>query len=159
MKRKYILIILLIAVTCIILIGYTAFQIRIKINPENNNWNIEITNITVKTVKQNAKKIIDPIISETSATFKNKLQTKGDSMTYEVTVANKGTIPAKVEKIEMTKSNNKNVNFTSDKINKNDLLEPGKKQKFTVTVSYDENAELEEAIDTTFSIKLDYIQN
>ena len=163
MKKNYLIITILIASICILAIGYAAFTSQLKITGTSNitsNWDIKITNITVKNITGSASKLIEPITSGTSATFKTSLISPGDSMTYEVTVTNNGNVDAKVKNIQETPSTNPAIVFETKGINQNDLLEAGKSQTFDVTVSYNDKVTSQpEAREASYTIKLNYIQN
>ena len=163
MKKNYLIITILIASICILAIGYAAFTSQLKITGTSNitsNWDIKITNITVKNITGGASKLIEPITSGTSATFKTSLISPGDSMTYEVTVTNNGNVDAKVKNIQETTSTNPAIVFETKGINQNDLLEAGNSQTFDVTVSYNNTVTSQpEAREASYTIKLNYIQN
>lgn len=163
MKKNSLIITMLIASTCILAIGYAAFTSQLNISGTSNitsNWDIKITNVTVKKIEGNASKLMEPIISGTAATFKTSLISPGDSMTYEVTVTNNGNVAAKVGSIEQTNSNNPAIIFETDRINQYDLLEAKKSQTFDVTVSYNSSVTSQPAsIEGTYTIKLNYVQN
>ena len=163
MKKNYLIITILIASICILAIGYAAFTSQLKITGNSNitsNWDIKITNITVKNITGGASKVIEPITSGTSATFKTSLISPGDSMTYEVTVTNNGNVDAKVKNIQETTSTNPAIVFETKGINQNDLLEAGNSQTFDVTVSYNNTVTSQpEAREASYTIKLNYIQN
>lgn len=148
---------------CIIAIGYSAFTSQLEITGSSSivsNWNVEITNVSVKTVTGTASKAIEPVISGSSATFKTNLESPGDSMTYEVTVTNNGTVDAKVNSIETTDSLNPAIVFTVAGINQNDLLESGQSQTFDVTTAYSEEVTTQpDELAATFAVKLNYVQN
>ena len=81
-------------------------------------------------------------------------------MTYEVTVENRGTVDAKVDKITMTDSKNPAITFETSGINENDLLEAGESQKFNVIVSYSNSVTTQPSkLDSSLTVKLDYVQN
>ena len=163
MKKKYFIAVFLIAIICILSIGYAVCKSELTITSSANitsNWDIEITSINVKSISGHATKAIEPVISGTTATFKTNLESPGDSMTYEVTVTNNGNVDAKVDKIETTDSLNPAITFTTNGINQNDLLEAGQSASFEVTTAYSDGINTQpDDITATFSLKLTYIQN
>lgn len=163
MKKKYIIVTFLIAIVCIMSIGYAAFFAELNITGTStitSDWDIEITDVTVKTVVGNATKAIEPVVSGTAATFKTDLTSPGDSMTYQVTITNNGNVDAKVGSIEMTESSNPAIIFNTSGINKNDLLEAKQTQTFDVTIAYNESVTSQpENLSGTFTVKLNYIQS
>lgn len=163
MKKKYIIVTFLIAIVCIISIGYAAFFSELNITGTStitSDWNIAITDVTVKSIDGNASKAIEPIISGSAATFKTNLTSPGDSMTYQVTVTNNGNVDAKVGSIEMSDSSNPAIIFNTSGINQNDLLEAKQSQTFDVTIAYNQNITTQpENLSGTLTVKLNYVQN
>lgn len=163
MKQKSIILVFLIAIICMLAVGYAAFSTQLITTGTasiSSKWDIQITNIDVTNVEGSATKAIEPVISGTTATFKTNLVSPGDSMTYTVTVTNKGNVDAKVSSIEMTDSNNPAITFQTQRINKNDLLQANQSQTFDVIVSYNSKVTSQpDIINSTLSLKLNYIQN
>ena len=87
-------------------IGYAAFATNLTITGTStitSTWDIRITDIQVTDIKNGATQAEEPAVtSNTTATFKTNLTSPGDSMTYEVTVANEGNIAAKLDKITIS---------------------------------------------------------
>ena len=163
MKKNSLIITILIALTCIIAIGYAAFTSQLNITSTStitSNWDIKITNATVKNINGGATSKAQPIISDTAVTFNTGLKTPGDSITYEVTVTNNGNVDAKVGTIEQTKTDNPAITFQTESINENDLLEAGQSQTFTVTIGYSDQITTQpENTEASYTIKLTYVQN
>ena len=163
MKKNNIIVITLIVIICIMAISYAAFSTKLNINGSANitsDWDIKSTGVTTKNILGDATKAFEPVVSETSVTFKTNLFSPGDSMTYEVTIANEGTIDAKVDSIEMTESKNPAIIFSTNGINEDDVLEAGAKQTYEVTVAYNSNVTSQpEELSGTLTVKLNYVQN
>ncbi len=163
MKKNNIIITFLIAIVCIMAITYAAFSTTLNINGTANidsNWDIKITDVTTKNIIGEATKAFEPVVSDTSATFKTNLTSPGDSMTYTVTVTNEGTVDAKVESINMTESQNPAIVFSTSGINENDLLKAGESQKYDVTIAYNSNVTTQPTeLSGTLTVKLNYVQN
>lgn len=163
MKKNNIVITFLIAIVCIMAIAYAAFSTTLNITGTSNinsTWDIKITDVTTKNIVGEATKAFEPVVSDTSATFKTNLVRPGDSMTYTVTVTNEGTVDAKVESIEMTKSPNPAIVFSTSGINENDLLKTGESQKYDVTIAYNSNVTTQPTeLSGTLTVKLNYVQN
>ncbi len=161
--KKNIIISFLIAIVCIMAISYAAFSQTLNINGTasiSSTWDIKIINVTTKNIIGNATKAFEPVVSDTAATFKTNLVKPGDSMTYEVTIANNGNIDAKVESIEMTDSNNPDIIFSKSGINENDLLEAGARQTYDVTITYNKDTTSQpKELSATLTVKLNYVQN
>ena len=161
--KKNIIISFLVAIVCIMAIAYAAFSQTLNINGTatiDSNWNIKITEVTTKNVIGDASKAFEPVVSDTAVTFKTNLVSPGDSMTYEVTISNEGTVDAKVESIEMTDSKNPAIIFQTSGINENDLLEAGQTQTYNVIVSYSDSVTSQpKELTGTLTVKLNYVQN
>lgn len=161
--KKNIIITFLVAIICIMAIGYAAFSQTLNITGSatiDSNWNIKITSVTTKNILGHATKAFEPIVSDTAVTFKTNLKYPGDSMTYEVTISNEGTVDAKVDSIEITDSKNPAITFTTTGINENDLLEAGQKQTYNVIVTYNDNITSQPSeLSATLTVKLNYVQN
>ena len=163
MKKKYFIAVFLIAIICILSIGYAVFKSELTITSSANitsNWDIEITSINVKSISGHATKAIEPVISGTTATFKTNLESPGDSMTYEVTVANDGDIPARLDQLNVNDTNNPAILFQVNGINENDVLGEHSNTTFDVIVTYNPDIESQPANTTsTLNVILDYVQN
>ena len=161
--KKNIIITFLVAIICIMAISYAAFSQTLNITGSatiDSNWNIKITSVTTKNILGHATKAFEPIVSDTAVTFKTNLKYPGDSMTYEVTISNEGTVDAKVDSIEITDSKNPAITFTTTGINENDLLEAGQKQTYNVIVTYNDNITSQPSeLSATLTVKLNYVQN
>ena len=113
-NRNYI-----IAGLCMILVimgvGYAAFQSQLKITGTSNiasNFLVKITSITPNSIVGTA--LDKPEITtynDTSATFGVSLKSPGDSITYDITIENRGTIDAVLKTITKTDTNNSAILF------------------------------------------------
>lgn len=161
--KKNIILTFLVAIVCIMAIGYAAFSTSLNITGSANitsNWNIKIKEVTTKNINGSATKAFEPIVSDTAVTFKTNLVSPGDSMTYTVTIANEGNVDAKVESIEMTNSSNPAIIFTTSGVNENDLLKANEEQTFDVTVAYNNNITSQpDELSATLTVKINYAQN
>ena len=163
MKKNHIIIMTLIGIIFIMSLAFAAFSSLLTINGNasiDNSWNVEITNIVSKNKIGNASNNGEPVYTKTSATFKTVLISPGDSMTYDVTIKNKGTVDAKLKKITLTNSNNPAIIFETSGIKENDVLKVNEEQIFTVKVKYnDEITSQPEVLNASLTVKLDYMQN
>lgn len=93
---KNIIIAALLVAVLVMSVGYSAFATRLTLNGSaeiTGEWDVEITKIVPTEVKGTA----DPgtySFTNTTATFDADLLKPGDSVTYTITVQNKGTIDA-----------------------------------------------------------------
>lgn len=145
-------------------VGYSAFSTDLTITGTStisSTWDIKITDIQVTDVNGSATKAEEPaVIDNTSATFKTNLVSPGDSMTYEVTVANDGDIPARLDQLTVNDTNNPAILFQVNGINENDVLGEHSNTTFDVIVTYNPDIESQPANTTsTLNVILDYVQN
>ena len=163
MKKNYVVIMVLVGLVCLLAIGFAAFGTNLRINGTANidsNWSVEIINIESKDKVGSAEDTVSPVYTKTSATFKTTLVSPGDSMTYDVTIKNKGTIDAKVDKITLTDSNNPAIIFETSGISKGDVLLAGDTAVFKVKVSYNKDVTSQpDTLNASLTVKLDYVQN
>ena len=102
--KKNILIAVLLLVIVGLAVGYAALSATLTINGTAtiDTWDVEITGITTGTPVGTAQNKTDPTFTATTATFDALLQKKGDSISYTITIENKGTIDAELDSITWT---------------------------------------------------------
>ena len=159
-QRNYI-----IAGLCMILVimgvGYAAFQTQLKISGTSNitsNWNVKITNIQSKVLSGAPTDAETPGYTDTTATFKTRLTSPGDTMQYDVTVSNEGDIDAKLDKITVPESTNPAIGFEVSGIEERSLLEAKQTAILTVIVKYNNVTEQPDNLTADFTVTLDYSQ-
>ena len=159
-QRNYI-----IAGLCMILVimgvGYAAFSNQLKISGTSNitsNWSVKITNIESEVVSGAPTDAQSPSYTDTTATFKTRLTSPGDTMQYDVTVSNEGDIDAKLDKINVPESNNPAIGFEVSGIEEGSLLEAKQTAILTVTVKYNNVTEQPEDLTADLKVTLDYSQ-
>ena len=159
-QRNYI-----IAGLCMILVimgvGYAAFQSQLKISGTSNitsNWNVKITNIESEVVSGAPTDAQNPSYTDTTATFKTRLTSPGDTMQYDVTVSNEGDIDAKLDKITVPESNNPAIGFEVKGIREGSLLEAKQSAILTVIVKYNDVTEQPSDLTADLKVTLDYSQ-
>ena len=106
-KKRKIIIGSLCAVILLMAVGYAAFQTVLNISGTSNitsNWNVKITDIDSKNVIGKATNNGDPTFTNTTATFKTSLVSPGDSIEYEITIANAGNLNAELKNINLVTS-------------------------------------------------------
>ena len=106
MKQKNIVIGIMCIVVCIMVIGFAAFSTTLNINGTSSiesNWKVVFTNIQELNKTNGVMINTNPTASGTTATFDVSLESPGDSIEYQITVANQGTLDAIIENIETTK--------------------------------------------------------
>ena len=161
-QRNYI-----IAGLCMILVimgvGYAAFQSQLKISGTSNiasNFLVKITDIQVSNIVRGAADKEDVTThTDTTATFGTTLQSPGDSITYDITIENKGTIDAVLKTITKTDTSNSAILFETSGVNEGDPLNVGEIATMKVTVTYNpEVTSQPENLDSTLKVDLDYEQ-
>ena len=159
-QRNYIIVGL-----CMILVimgvGYAAFSSQLKISGTSNitsNWNVKITNIQSKVVSGAPTDAETPGYTDTTATFKTRLTSPGDTMQYDVTVSNEGDIDAKLDKINVPESTNPAIGFEVSGIKEGSLLEARQTAILTVTVKYNNVTEQPADLTADLKVTLDYSQ-
>lgn len=130
-KHKNMLIVALLGVVMVMAVGYAAFAQNLQVGSTSqvtSRWEVKITNIAVKkvivegvekdditgTATNKTTFAVDSNFPSTSATineagtmarFSSELRSPGDSITYDVTITNSGTLNAKVSSIQFEEAN------------------------------------------------------
>ena len=185
-ERKNIIIGSLIVAIVTMAIGYAVLSQQLKINGTANisgDWDVRMTNITEGTPSNSAGATVTatnvtPAVIESSKTakFSVAFKTPGDTMEYDITVSNSGSLDAKLSNVvvaatdddggtlELTEVNGINYEITIDGKSveeaKNDVLtNSGGHSTIHVKVYWDQNAT---AVPTNaikkLSVTLDYEQ-
>ena len=142
-------------------VGYAAFQSQLKIIGTSNitsNWSVKITNIESKVVSGAPTDAETPGYTDTTATFKTRLTSPGDTMQYDVTVSNEGNIDAKLDKITVPENTNPAIGFEITGIREGALLKAGNTALLTVIVKYNNVTEQPDNLTADFTVTLDYSQ-
>ena len=139
--NKNILITALLIVISVMSIGYSAFATELDITGTAEivgEWNVRIANIQAISISDDCD-AGQPEYTDTTALFNAKLQKPGDSITYEITIENAGTIDAALDY----------ASFNTDKENGSpaiefcisdppDELKAGNTATFTIVANYKE---------------------
>jgi len=162
-KKRNVIIGSLCAVLLLMVVGYAAFSTALKINGTANissTWNILITDIQTKNIVGGASNAEAPTgVNTLTATFKTNLVSPGDSIEYDITVTNSGSLNATLEKITKTDSNNPAIKFTTTGLTEGSTLAAGQSQTLTVKVEYDSTVTGQpESTTSDLKITLDYVQ-
>lgn len=153
---KVIIIVALLIAIIAMSVGYAAFATTLSVNgtaaiDSDASWEIKITDIQVKDRTSTANPGT-PTHTDATATFAATLTVPGDTITYEVTVQNTGTIDAALESQTFVEGINENgsnlILYTYSKLP--DELNAGDTARFTVTATYDA-ATTQEQIDAATS--------
>ena len=154
---------ILVSIIFVMSAAFAGFSSLLTINGTanvNTSWDVAITNIVSKNSVGSASNNGAPVYTRTSATFKTVLVSPGDSMTYDVTIENNGTVDAKLNEITLTDSNNPAIIFETSGIEENDVLRVGQSQIFTVVVRYSDSITSQpDVLNASLTVRLDYVQN
>ncbi|MCI9084553.1 MAG: DUF11 domain-containing protein, partial [Bacilli bacterium] len=94
-----------------------------------------------------------------TATFNTNLVSPGDSLEYDITVTNSGTLNAVLEKITVSDTNNPAIKFTTSGLTEGDALNAGDSKVLTVKVEYDNNVTSQpDNLKSELTVTLDYAQ-
>ena len=162
-KKNNIIIGSLCAVVLLMVVGYAAFQSVLNItgtSKVSSNWNILITDIQTKNIVGGASNASEPTgEGSLTATFNTNLVSPGDSLEYDITVTNSGTLNAVLEKITVSDTNNPAIKFTTSGIKEGDALNAGGSAVLTVKVEYDNNVTSQpDNLKSELKVTLDYVQ-
>jgi len=163
-KKRNIIIGSLCTVLLLMVVGYAAFSTALNINGTSSissNWDIKITKIETQNIIGEASNAEEPTGVDTlTATFKTNLVSPGDSISYKITVSNLGNLDAKLEKINVTDSNNPAIKFETSGLTEGDTLTAnGGTATLKLKITYDSNVTSQpENTKGTISVTLDYVQ-
>ena len=121
-KRKIVLAFLLILLV-MMGIGYSAFSSNLRITGNTkitSNWDVEITGISAPTINGSAEEVNVPTYDKLSANINVNLYEPGDSVEYDVTISNLGSIDATLDNYTLGTSTDSMIvtfsNFTKGEI-------------------------------------------
>ena len=161
-KKRNLIIGSLLAILVIMTVGYAAFSTQLKITGNasiTSNWDVQITGISNGTPTGSAENAINPSYDVLTANMEVNLYSPGDSMTYEITIENKGTIDATLSKITKTDTNNPAILFETSGVNEGDNLNAGDKTTMTVKITYNPNITTQpENLTSELNVTLTYEQ-
>ncbi len=160
--KNNIIIVGLCAVLLIMAVGYAAFYSQLKISGTStitSIWDVEITNIETKNIIGFASNKIEPTYTKLAATFNTNLVSPSDSITYDITVENKGNVDAELKAITKTDISNSAILFETSGLKEGETLQAGKSAVLTVKVTYNSNVTSQpDNLASTLKVTLNYIQ-
>lgn len=125
-----------------------------------SNFLVRITDIQSTVQSGSATNAVEPSYTDTTATFKTNLVSPGDSMKYDITVSNEGSIDAALESIEVNTKENEAITFETSGIENGDKLEASQTDILTVIVSYNSSVtSQQENTNSTITVTLNYKQD
>ena len=162
--KKKVLIGILSVLVCIMAVGYALLAQELTINGSasiDSTWRVEITNIASKDVVGDAVNKTDPSYTATTANFSVGFTQPGDSITYDITVTNKGTLDAVVESITVNKGNNPAITYTTSSLKRGDKIAKNNgTNTLTVKVDYDSSVTSQPASTTNnITVTINYQQD
>ena len=161
-RKRNIIMVSLLAVLAIMTIGYAAFSTQLEIKGTSNidsRWEVKIISISAGTPVGTAENAVAPSYTDTTANMNVNLYAPGDSMTYEITIQNNGTLDAVLNSITENNSNNPAIKFEIAGIKEGDTLLAGETTKMTVKISYDSNVTGQpENTSADYTLTLNYTQ-
>ena len=144
-------------------IGFATFSANLNINGTSSiesNWSVVFTNIQEVSKTSGVTINSNPTASGTTATFDVDLQKPRDSIEYQITVENQGTLDAIIENIETTETENSALIFEVSGINEGDKLAKNAQITFNIKISYDANVTSQpEVLNKTLTINITYVQD
>ena len=163
-NRKQVIIGLLFFLICVMTTGYALFGQEITIDGSSSidsTWKIEITNIASKNVIGDAVNKVSPSYTATTANFSVGLTQPGDSITYDITVTNKGSLDAKVQSIDINTGNNPAIVYEVGGIEVGDkIIKNNGTNILTVKIDYNNNITSQPAITTSdITVTINYVQD
>ena len=125
-----------------------------------SNFLVRITDIQSTVQSGSATNAVEPSYTDITATFKTNLVSPGDSMKYDITVSNEGSIDAALENIEVNTKENEAITFETSGIENGDKLEASQTDILTVIVSYNSSVTSQpENTNSTITVTLNYKQD
>lgn len=139
MKKKTIIMIFLVVMVCIMATGYAILQQQLNISGTgsiDSTWKIEIIDIDEVDIVGDASSKVAPSYTATTANFDVSLLSPGDSITYEITVKNGGTLDAKVDSHSVEMDENDAIVYEVMGLSDGDLLKAGEESVISVKISF-----------------------
>lgn len=152
---KNVIIAALLVAVLVMSVGYSAFATKLEVNGNaeiTGEWDVEITNIVASAVEGDAKPGT-PTFTNTTAQFDTDLLKPGDSVTYTITIANKGTIDATLSDFQfLPEEDGPHVSEGGDHAIVYENTQPAQElkasstTKFTIKVTYKDGIEEEPTV-------------
>jgi len=139
-NKKNIIMAVMVAVALLMATGYAYFATNLNINATGNitsSWNVYFSGISVGTIVGTGSNKVTPSVSGTTANMEANLAVPGDSVTYDLTLTNAGTVGAIVEDIKAEATGSSGIKFSITGIKKGDKLAAGANIVIQVKIEYD----------------------
>ena len=161
-KKNNIIIGMLLGIVLLMAIGYAAFSSVLNISGTgsiSSSWNIKITNVEVSNTVGDASDGEGTTFEDLTATINSNLVSPGDSITYDVTVRNDGSLDAVLTDINLTESTNPAISFSTSNLTEGTELGSGEEAILKVTVTYNNSVTSQpENTSANLNVTLDYAQ-
>ena len=139
-NKKTIIALVLCGCALFMAVGYSILVSELKINGAANitsTWDVRITGISNGTSVGSAYNIEAPSFTSTTAKFNVSLVDPGDSMTYNVTIQNKGTLTAILNGMTVTSSGTDAIIYEVTGLKEGDTITANATKTLTVRAYYD----------------------
>ena len=163
-KKNNLIILGLCSILLLMGIGYAAFSSQLNITGTSNitsTWDVRITNI--ESELHGAEDIEEPSYDNTNglyASFSTGLKRPGDYALYTVTIENRGSVDARIEKINTYYKENKYITFTLSGLSKGDVIKGKETKELQVKVEFNSDVtSIEENISVDLDISIDVAQD
>lgn len=163
-ERNYRNTVIAVMLACILTmaIGYAALQQKLEVkgtSKVDSVWDVRILGISEGTPKGGASNVFVPEFTVSTADFSTNLVSPGDSMTYDITIKNNGTLDAEVKGIQLNYTANPAIEVTHTGIVTGDTLLHGAEDHLFVTVKYSDSVTTQpESVNANFNVVIDYKQ-
>lgn len=160
-KKNNIIIGSLLAVVLLMAVGYAAFSTVLNIQGTgsiSSSWNIKITNVEVSNIVGEASDAEGTTWEDLTATINSNLVSPGDSITYDVTIRNDGTLDAVLTDINLSESINPAISFSTSNLTEGTELGAGEEAILKVTVTYNDVTSQPENTTASLDMTLTYEQ-
>ena len=149
MKRinKNILLGGLVVLVLVLGVAYAAFASNLVVTGTSNitnNWDIKITNIQSRDIEGATDK--SKSFTDLSATFQAEFAKPGDSITYDITVTNNGSLDAELKDINKTMPESEYIEVEFSGFTKGEVLYQDTSKVITVKVSF-KDVDIESLVD------------
>ena len=162
MRKKTVMIIMCIAILFMI-VGYAAFSANLNINGTANiasTWQVLFTKIEEVSKSNGVTIKSTPTASGTMATFDVAFTSPGDSIEYDITIKNNGTLDAVIDSIKTTDTGSDAIKFEISGVTEGDTLAKQATTKVKVKISYDSSVTTQPtSLSRTLTLNIIYVQN
>ncbi len=163
MRAKNKIVIIMCCLIFVMVIGYAAFSTNLNINGTANiasTWKVEFTSIEEVSKSSGVTVKTAPTASGTMATFDVAFTSPGDSIEYDITIKNNGTLDAVIDSIKTTNTGSDAIKFEVSGVTEGDTLAKQATTKVKVKISYDSSVTTQPtSLSRTLTLNIIYVQN